>query len=302
MKCLKAFSLLCGLILAGCASWQRARLSAYDPECFMDSETVGVPLSHDTTLQWRVSAEVDDIPGVFVVDTGADFTVVTPQLAQQLAEHNRGEDDQTVSRRFHGSRVDFARIGSFRIGGAVYAGFYAPVVNLDHISRAMRVRVDGILGNNVLNKTAYEIDWKRDLLTLRSRSSEPPADAIPVSIRENRVYLKAWINGCEAEFALDTGAYRSTLAGQELSRLNIAPEKQTEIDAPKIDIHGAERGKQIQASLENFEVGPLRLTNYSIIVWENNALGMDLLSSRVLCVDARRGWMSLEMPKDGNSE
>jgi predicted aspartyl protease len=290
------WQLVAVLVLAGCATLKQANLSSYDPECFMDSETVPVPLSHDTTLQWRVNAEVDDIPGVFVVDTGADFTVVTPQLAQRLAARAQGEEDQSISRRFHGNRVDFAKIGRFRIGGACYLGFYAPVVNLDHISRATRTRVDGILGNNVLNKTAYEIDWKRDLLTLRSRSSDPPAEAFPVSVRQNRVYLEARINGREAEFALDTGAYRSTLAGRELSRLSIPRENQTEIEAPRIDIHRSEHRKQIQAKLDAFEIGPIRRTNYMVITWENNALGMDLLSDWILKVDARRGWMSLEKP------
>ncbi len=286
------------LVLAGCASYPRApksKLSSYDPECFMDHETVQVPMSHDGTRQWRVNAEVDGVPGVFVVDTGADFTVITPQFAQRLAATDGASGDRLISRKFHGARVDFAKITRFQLGGAAYAGFYAPVINLDHINRAMHTEVAGILGNNLLNKTAYEADWNRDVLTLESRSSESPAGAIPISIRNNRVYLQVRINGRAAEFALDTGAYRSTLALPEVARLKIPAEKQSDIDAPRIDVNGAEHLKQTQAELDTFEVGPIRRANYQIITWEHNALGMDLLAPWVLKVDARRGWMALEM-------
>ena len=288
--------LLSGLVVAGCAALKRSNLSAYNPECFMDDETVQVSLTHDTTMQWRVNAEVDGISGVFVLDTGADFTVVTPQMARRLAVRDQGEADQSISRRFHGDRVDFAKVGCFRMGGASYLGFYAPVVNLDHISRAIRTEVDGIVGNNVLNKTAYEIDWNRDRMTLRSRSSNPPAGSMPITIQDNRVYLGGRVNGQATQFALDTGAYRSTLATRELSRLNIPRKDQIEIEAPRIDIHGAERRKQIQARLDTLEIGPILRTNYLMITWENNALGMDLLSGWILNVDARQGWMSLEAP------
>jgi predicted aspartyl protease len=284
-------------VFGGCAALPKStELEPYNPECLMDHETAQVPLIRAPNSQWRVTVDVNGVPGIFILDTGADFTVITPQFARKLGLWDVATSGRSRERGVRPTEVKFAEITYLRMGDVDYLEFYAPILNLDHINRAMNTEVAGILGNNILNKTAYQIDWNQNTLTLRSRSAEPPAEAIPISIRKNRIYFKGLINGREAEFALDTGAYRSTLKQGELDRLQIPADQRSEIDAPEININSAQHLKQTQARLDTFQVGPMLKTNYLMLTWDHNVLGMDLLAPWILKVDARRGWMSLAAP------
>jgi len=158
--------------------------------------------------------------------------------------------------------------------------------------------VSGILGNNLLNKTAYQIDWGKNTLQLM-QTPRPgrPADALPVTIREHRIYVQALANGRPTEFALDTGAYTTTIASPELTQLHIPDNKRSKISAPKIDIKSAQKDIiQTQIHLDNFSIGPIAQTNYTMMTWDHNALGMDLLQPWILTVDPWQGWMSLKKP------
>jgi predicted aspartyl protease len=295
LKCFQfvALLLICALI-AGCKSapTDSRPNAAYSPQCVLDQETVQVPLMHDRQYQWRVRVNVDGTSGTFILDTGAPVTLVSPQFARKanLADI---ADEQTGSARPM-KRGKFADIALLRLGDASYAFFYAPITDLDHLSKALGTEIDGILGGNVLNQTPYTIDWGANLLTLTTRVSPAPPGAIPISVRDEHVSLPVMINGQETEFTLDTGAYRTLLSKQDLAKLHIPADKRTEVIAPRIDIHRAEFDvKQTQVRLDSFETGPLLRTNFDVLVWDYSTLGMDVLSPFVLSVDARHGWLSL---------
>src|SRR4051812_16661419 len=73
------------LALAGCASPpQSAHMSSFEPSLFMPQESVRVPLINGGNLQWRVRAVVNGQPGIFILDTGANFSIITPQFAKRL--------------------------------------------------------------------------------------------------------------------------------------------------------------------------------------------------------------------------
>ncbi|MDB6016109.1 MAG: hypothetical protein JWR19_598 [Pedosphaera sp.] len=289
--------LLLGVSLSGCVTTHKSSdLNAYNPECLMATESVQVLLLNDNNYQWRVQVEVNGIPGTFILDTGSDCTIITPQFARKLGLLDNAKAGRLVSHDSKSGKVRFADITSLHMADVDYIGFYAPILDLDHINRALNTEVAGILGNNLLNKTAWQIDWRRNTLTLKSLSSEPPPDAIPIVIRHNRIYLTVLVNGRPTEFALDTGAYRSVLAHKELARLQIPADKRSEINAPKIDIKGAQYFKQTQVQLDSFQVGPIQRTDFFMLTWDHNALGMDLLSSWILKVDARHRWLSLTDP------
>ena len=53
------------------------------------------------------------------------------------------------------SNVRFAKLIFLQLDKIFYLGFYAPILNLDHINQAMLTPIDGILGNNILRKTTW---------------------------------------------------------------------------------------------------------------------------------------------------
>jgi predicted aspartyl protease len=286
--------LLICLVLAGCSSLhQSSKMDAYEPSLLMQHPSVQVPLINGGNLQWRVSAIVNGQSGIFILDTGADFTILTPQFAKRLGLYS-----DALKGRFAGSqsidrKVKYAPINSFKLGTVKYFNFYAAILDLDHINQAMHSDVAGIIGNNLLNQTAYSIDWKKNTLTLDSRRIDPPADAIPISIRNNRIYCLAQINGKEVPFALDTGAYRCLLSNEELAHLGIPEKKKSLVEMPQIDIAEARQLKQTLIKVDEFKFGKISRKDYPMLIWDHNVLGMDLLESYILTVDARRNWLLL---------
>ncbi len=285
------------LVLTGCHSVpESAQRDPYQPEWEMPGDSMVMPLLNQRDYQWQVRAVVNGQPGVFILDTGADHTLLTPEFARKAGLWDNSTEGRLLDQAGAPGKVRFALVLFLQLGEAVYSKFYAPIVNLDHINRAMNTPIDGILGNNVLNQTAWQIDGRRNVLTLMSRSPTRPQDSIPLAIRQNHIYVQAMLNGVATEFALDTGAYRTTVSAKELGRLRIPREKQTQVEAPTIDINGTQFLKQTDVEVDSFRLGPVSRTNYLLRVWDHNALGMDLLAPRVLTVDAREGWMSLAEP------
>ncbi len=282
------------LLLAGCASAPPSSLKdSYDPYLLVQQSFSSVPLINTGNRQWQVRVEINGEPGVFAVDTGSDTPIVTPQFAQKL-----GLLKTAVKGRFTGpnplaQQVRYAHLTYLRLGGILYLNFYAPILNLDHLNRALHTHLDGILGNNVLGKTACTLDWSKNLLTLNADYVAPPADAIPIAVRQHRLYLTALVNGRPVEFVLDTGAYSSSLTEKEVTKLQLPPAKKTQIKMPRADISEISPLQQTQVTLDTFQFSKINQTNFPMLTWDNNVLGMDLLEPWILTFDVRGGWISL---------
>jgi predicted aspartyl protease len=122
---------------------------------------------------------------------------------------------------------------------------------------------------------------------------KPPDNAIPVSVRTNRIFFNVKVNGKRTEFALDTGAYRSLLSTRDMDRLGIPAHKKHLVEAPEIDIEKAVSQKQTVATLDHLKIGLIDRKDFPIMIWNHSVLGMDLLKPYILTVDARRSWLLL---------
>lgn len=288
------------LLLTGCASLKTvSQAQLCEPYLFMESESVTVPLSSGNNSQWRVKAMVNGYPGEFILDTGAEFTSITPEFAEKLkliGDTNANTHFTKVSST--GKQIQNVAISSFKIGDLEYFNFYAAILDLKHINQAVHSEIAGILGNNLLNQTAYTINWKSNTLTFTTRLQKPPDSAIPISIRTNRIFLNVKVNGKSTEFALDTGAYRSLLSTKDMHRLAIPAEKKHQIEAPEIDVEKAVNQQHTIATLDHLKIGLIDRRNFPIMIWSHSVLGMDLLKPYILTVDARRNWLLLSEAPD----
>ncbi|WP_160164642.1 aspartyl protease family protein [Pedosphaera parvula] len=282
------------LLLTSCRAPQATpQMEPYEPYLLMNRESVTVPLTNGSNLQWLVNAVVNGQPGVFILDTGAEFTSITPEFAGKLGLSEPDSSARFTKISSTGQKIQNVPISSFRLGGLEYFNFYAAIINLNHINQALHSQIAGIIGNNLLNQTAYTIDWKRNALTLTTRLIKPPPNAIAISIRTNRVYCPVSVNGRKLEFALDTGSYRCLLSQKEMARLAIEAGKQSVVEAPEIDIEKALNQEHTVVSLDQFKFGFIERRNFPIMIWDHSVLGMDLLQSYILTVDARRNWLLL---------
>jgi len=156
-------------------------------------------------------------PFAFIVDTGAERTVISQRLAARLQLWSVGG-----ARVVGASGTEPAKLYMLRsFHGAVFSRNFEPVVAIPNaVSEA-----DGILGMNVFASNRIEMDFADSVLAVRS--SEPaPKDflAVPVVVtHSNLVIADVTVNGIPAKALIDTGA-RRTVANTVLQRaLGFAP-------------------------------------------------------------------------------
>jgi predicted aspartyl protease len=287
-----------GLALAGCASGRNApKPDPFDPQELWSQETISrTALTNCDNRVWCVQAKVISQPGLFAVDTGSEYTLITPEYAERLGlaiSSARGRFPGPNPRR---QATRFAKIPYLQLGGMFYFNFYAVIVDLDQVNHAMRGHLDGILGNNVLGKTGCSFDWQNETLTLDEDVTAPPSGAVPMSTRNHRFYFSTLLNGQPAEFALDTGAYGSSITKRELIRLRVPKSKWRATAIWRVDLIEANREKEIEVTLDSFQLGQINRTRVPMMIWNNNLVGMDLLAPWVLTFDARANWMTLTSP------
>jgi len=290
-----------GLALAGCASGRKDQApDPFDPQELWSQETLSrTALTNCDNRVWCAQAKIAGQPGLFAVDTGSEYTIITPEFADRLGLAKSLIEGRLSRPNLRGQENRFARIPYLQLGGMFYFNFYVPILNLDQINGAMHGHQDGILGNNVLSKTGCSFDWRNKTLTLDEDVTAPPAGAISMNTRNRRFYFNPKVNGQAAEFALDTGAYGSSIAKSELNRLHIPKSKWRPTEIWRVDLIEANREKEIEVTLDSFQLGGINRTRVPMMIWNNNLVGMDLLEPRVLSFDARANWMILTVPPLG---
>jgi clan AA aspartic protease (TIGR02281 family) len=100
--------------------------------------------------------------GRFLVDTGASITLVSPQLARQLALRSHPEAVPTALHTVAGpATAASTTLASIRLGGA-------EARNVPAVIHDPGIELDGILGNSFLGRFVLTLDADRKLLHLRS--------------------------------------------------------------------------------------------------------------------------------------
>lgn len=151
-----------------------------------------------------VRATVNGVEGMFVLDTGAQITVVTPQFAERAALNERIHQDGAQINAA-GSGVDFAMISSLKIGTAEFKDFHALLVDVTHLESGIGVEPAGILGNNLLLQAPLTLDYRKNQGTW---NGEAPAGAVAVPCRfaDLSVLLATSLDGKRLPLLLDTGS------------------------------------------------------------------------------------------------
>jgi len=107
-------------------------------------------------------------PFDLVLDTGATFTCVTPELAERLRlPEERGAIGVGAGAHAAG-RVGIVRFDSVRVGAATAVDMPGCVLDLSAL-QAAGTEVDGLLGLNFLRSFDVHLDFGRDVVALTAR-------------------------------------------------------------------------------------------------------------------------------------
>jgi Aspartyl protease/PDZ domain len=147
----------------------------------------------------------------FILDTGADTSVIDAQRAKALRLVPQGRIVGTGSAG--SSEATFTRGVSIALPGVELLDQTIYALPLESLS-ALGRKIDGVLGNDVLNKFVVEINYGARTINLY----EPqvyrylgPGDIIPLTIDEGLPFVRASItpeggDPLEAKFEIDSGS------------------------------------------------------------------------------------------------
>lgn len=257
----KLWLLLAGFLLASCAI-SRA-LAAAAPACDKTA-TTSMPLYFDTQGMPFVVANFGTTPAAMILDTGAQTTLISHQLAQRAG----------LASLSHRMLDPFAEFGGF--GPTVYAYVeHAPLVILgdgeafDMFIYALikptspsvfgtKTAIDGLMGLDIWTGYNLDLDFPKGRLTLYDlpNCASLPLDwpgrvaRVAVTIKmPGYVFVPVTIDGHRLNAMLDTGTSTSTLPPLLLDSSGLSGD----LTAPLRNVRVASVGGSVPATLYRFK-------------------------------------------------
>lgn len=225
----------------------------------------------------------------FLVDTGADRTSVSREMARELglAERPRAILHSTTGR----SEVRMAWLPELRVSGRSVRNIKAPMLAAEHIG------ADGILGTDSLRSQRVVFDFARGELSILSSISAGDVTEGTIVVRAKRkdgrlIVTHADVDGERVTVVLDTGS--SLTVGNSALRAKLSQKGRLNIGGPVEMVSvtgGLLRGEM--ATVEELKIGGAVLEGLPIAFMDAHTfkeLHLDRKPAILLGMNALRGF------------
>lgn len=206
----------------------------------------------------------------FLLDTGAVPSVVHQRLARKLNLHGASEEISVVNQSRSVERV---LLPPMRIGSLEFPSVSAVAVDLTPIERRLGIRLDAIIGLDVLGGRNLTIDYRQHKLLIGVAGET--GEAVPLEVQMEAgapfVVVRMEINSQSVRLLLDTGSdgltlfagrmhermlfFRKTVAGKDVNAGGAYAVERVRI--PNLRLGGITRSK-LQAAMVPSAVSALR--------------------------------------------
>ena len=215
------------------------------------SETIATKT--DSYNRMTVPVTVRDTgPFRFMVDTGAQRTVLTDMVASRLgvASTEQAQVTGVAGTR----RVDVVNVDRLKLGRRSWTGKQLPVLLANDVGADGIIGLDGLQGQRVL------IDFRRGEVTLIDRTAkDPAAEGFEIVVEARRhngelVMTNALIDGVKVDVVIDTGSDVSVGNRALQKALGNRVEGRTELQSVTGQSITAEIATARQFSIDGFKV------------------------------------------------
>lgn len=225
-------------------------------------QTTVIDVGTDRNLRMTVPVTVDGKgPYQFVVDTGADRTVVSRELADHLKLAPSGS--ATMHTMSGVSPVDTVRVSTLEVGGGRNDGFNAPALLREHLGANGLVGVDSLQGRRVI------MDFRKGTLSVTSAKTREPVDPDTIVVTAKSRYgqlvlVDSDIGGIPITVIIDSGA-ESSVGNLALRRM-LEKRKKVRDFYPTVmtDVTGTTINADV-ARVEAIRLGGFTLTNVGVV-------------------------------------
>ncbi len=227
-------------------------------------------------------ATVNGVEGVFLVDTGASISVLSPEFADKARLTDRLTQPGASVNGVAGG-VSFARVTQLRVGGARFSGFHALLMDLGHLESGLGAKPAGILGANVLLRAPLTLDYVAGVATWNG--PEPKgAVALPAEFSKGGVFVKGDLDGVKLPLLLDTGASVNAILEGDWP----GPRREAGVNR-EARAHGAQEAKVVVADVRRASFGGLSVSAPEFrLNTTHRCLGAPFFAGSILHLDASK--------------
>jgi predicted aspartyl protease len=208
--------------------------------------TVSFDLYHGYLIVARGSA--GPLKGLaFLLDTGASPTVLDPRLARKL---HLEQFPASISVLGGSVQAEAAIVPSLNFGPMQRDNVSVLIEDLSFLQKALPVRVDGVIGLDVLGQSAFVIDYASREIHFGPSAALP--NSLPLRMKEGLAIVDAEVNHIPAHLLVDTGAssvilFARTTPGPvsdlKISAVQRRPDMIGDFDRKQVRLHSLKLGK-----------------------------------------------------------
>lgn len=221
-------------------------------------------------------------PFEFILDTGAGTSLLSSELAAQLAVKIIGsKDGQSAGGKV---AVSLAKVDSLAVAETKVEDVDVGIVDLSQIGKTVGAQIDGDLGYNFLKHFRVTIDYRECEIRFEdpkrvesfARGAQTEVSMRLAGLAKPLILVDVHANGCGPfQFAIDTGTSTTAIAPELAQQLGLktSPVGAGTTGGAPVDFHAG--------SLQSFQLGGARIDNMPVVVADfftmlNAAIGAKL--------------------------
>lgn len=232
-----------------------------EPGSRINPEAEIIDLDEDRSERMTVPVSIEGKgPFAFVIDTGAERTVISRKIADRLALED--EDPAELMSIAGTTMVDMVYVPSLTLGQKSYNGLVSPVLAARHIGAEGILGLDGLQDQRILFDFVLNQIFIEDADTERSR---PISREIVVTAKRRSgqlIFTDATISGLKVNVIVDTGAQVS-IGNVKLQKRLLRRAKELGDDNLLIAVTGDTLGVEF-GRIRDFRIGRARFDSLSV--------------------------------------
>jgi Aspartyl protease/PDZ domain len=186
-----------------------------DPNEAQKSKLASLAFVQDFNLLYLPVSLNKDGPFWFILDTGAQATIIDSEVAKRARVEYQGIDGEAGGAGEATAQLSAAKNVALKVSGLTVPFEQMIVVPIGPMASPYVGRpVNGILGYDFINRYVIEIDYARRQLHLhdpRTHHYTGNGEIIPLTIRNQYPHIRAWLEmpnrtRVDADLIVDTGA------------------------------------------------------------------------------------------------
>ncbi len=252
----------------------------------------------------------------FIFDTGAEVSLISPELVSEL-NLKRESSISVKGSNNNSKRINLYFLDDIMMNDVGFEKLLCAESDLnaqlaDFEEFGCGTRIDGLIGNNLMKKATWKIDYQNNTITFWdvSRTVIPSSkhDTIPIEFTElGNPNIEVRMNDYEGEFLFDTG-----FGGLMEANMSVLKKTGVKSEAGKsatgvglsVSIHSIQTVEEVKQKIPEVVMGD-RLVRDMIVSFEEN--GSNLIGNRfwknhIVTIDWKKSMLFIEDIKESHKK